>query len=107
MEFLGTLTPEQLWLTRAGDDLRIDLLGTADSVTLEDWYDAGTVPAGRMDRFEASGMVLAEANAQRLVDAMAAWSAGNDGQDGDDLASMPEDPSLANALAAAWQPSAG
>jgi len=103
LAFEGALTRDDLWISQSGDNLRIDLLGSEDNVTLAGWFSTGTTPDDRIDRIEAGGEVLTEANVQQLVNAMASWSAGNSGQDGDDLASMPEEQNLTDTIAAAWQ----
>jgi len=102
-QFLASLTRDDLWLAQEGDDLRIDVLGTNDRVTMKDWYASGSSPDTRMDRIEAGGEVLVEANLQSLVNAMATWSSNNGGQDGDDLTEMPTDSTLDTAIATAWQ----
>ena len=51
--------------------------------------------------------VVRDGAAVDLVTAMAAWSGGHGGHDGGGLVSMPGGPSLADTLAAAWQPGPG
>ena len=101
---------------------RVERLGFADGTRLSlAWVvekfgvvrdgaavDLGEAMAVRAGADEAGGeMALTEANAQRLVTAMAAWSAGHGGHDGGELVSIPGGPSLADTLAAAWQPGSG
>lgn len=66
------ITPDQLWLQRADDDLKVSNLDTGDSQTILDWYQA---PAHRIDEFVLSdGKRLSADGAEALVSAMAAMS---------------------------------
>ena len=105
VSFEDGLTSNDLWFSQVGDDLEIDLLGSTDSITVAGWFAAATTDDTRLDRIEAGGEVLVQANVQSLVQAMATFSASNGGADGDSLAEMPtSDDSLTSALANAWTP---
>ncbi|MCG8125141.1 MAG: hypothetical protein N0E55_14465 [Candidatus Thiodiazotropha taylori] len=43
---------DDLWFSRVGDDLTINLVGSDDQVTIEQWYSD---PAQEVDRIEAGG----------------------------------------------------
>jgi Ca2+-binding RTX toxin-like protein len=69
--FGADIAADQLWFSGAGDDLRIDLLGTPDTVFVRDWYTR----RGTIERFElAGGAFLADAAVAQLVEAMAAFN---------------------------------
>lgn len=62
---------EQLWFSGSGDDLRIDLLGTPDTVFVREWYTR----RGTIERFEvADGSYLVDTAVGQLVEAMAAFN---------------------------------
>lgn len=79
-----------LWLTREGNDLRIAVLGSADSVVVEGFYvtDPRSV---RSIGTATHSLYLSHAETLAFVDAMTAWSAANGGLPStvpDDLASQ-------------------
>ncbi|MEW8350914.1 MAG: calcium-binding protein [Candidatus Thiodiazotropha taylori] len=59
---------DDLWFSRVGDDLTINLVGSDDQVTIEQWYSD---PAQEVDRIEAGGSVLLNQQLEQLVMAMA------------------------------------
>ena len=98
LDFLESITDEQLWFERSGDDLKIDLLGTTTDVTVKDWFTGNST---QMQEITASGLKLDNQVAQ-LVQAMASYSATNPGFDPTQVTQMPPDPTLQSAIAAAW-----
>jgi len=91
-----------LWFARDGSDLVIARSGSADSVTVVDWYGPR---ADRVDRVRfAAGEALDAAGIDRLVDAMARFAPRPPA--GEVFASR-LDTHLAFELAATWQPSRG
>jgi len=69
--FGATIDHDQLWFARAGDDLTVSVIGTTDSITVDDWYVGS---ANQLDFAAAGGLSLADANVQALVEAMAGFS---------------------------------
>ena len=69
--FGSDIATDQLWFKQTGDDLEVSIIGTDDSVTIDDWYlDANNQVA----QFETTtGSKLTSANVQALVDAMATF----------------------------------
>jgi len=64
--------PERLWFERRGNDLRIDVAGSTDSVTVMGWYSgASTNPATQMERILAGGKMLQADQVNALVGDMA------------------------------------
>ncbi|MBL4835569.1 MAG: hypothetical protein JKY26_16505 [Pseudomonas sp.] len=64
------LAREDLWLSRDGDDLVIDALGSDDRVTVQDWYaNSGQ----KLDAIQAGSSSLYASQVDSLVDAMAAF----------------------------------
>lgn len=69
---LEGIVRENLWLSRQGDSLVIDVRGSQDSVTVQDWY---ANPAQRLDAIQAGGSTLYANQLDNLVSAMAAFGA--------------------------------
>lgn len=91
---------DQLWFSGSGDDLRIDLLGTPDTVFVRDWYTQRRT----IERFEvADGSYLIDAAVGQLVEAMAAFNPPTGTE-----ASLPETvaQTLDPVIAAVWQTAA-
>lgn len=63
---------EDLWLSRNGDDLVIDVTGSENSITIQDWY---ANPAQQLDVIQAGGSSLYANQVDSLVNAMAAFGA--------------------------------
>jgi hypothetical protein len=72
------ITRENLWFSRRGDDLVIDVLGgSTDAITIQDWY----ANAGQMvDSIQAGGSTLLASAVNTLVNAMAAFGAPSGGE---------------------------
>jgi len=69
---LGGATSKQLWLTKSGTDLNIQILGTQDKVTVQNWY-AGS--ANQVEKITASdGKSLSASKVNALVNAMASFT---------------------------------
>lgn len=76
--FGANIAAEQLWLQRVNNDLRLSIIGTTDSILVENWFLGAQY---RIEEFRtADGKTLTVSGAQKLVTAMAAWSAPAAGQ---------------------------
>jgi Ca2+-binding RTX toxin-like protein len=96
-QFGSGIAPDQLWFSRSGSNLSVQVIGTSDSMTMRNWYGSTTSilisfatqwitstdsltnwftpSAHRIDWFKASdGRALQESQVQNLVNAMAAFS---------------------------------
>lgn len=72
LNFVGTINENQLWLTQAGDDLQIQVIGTLDRVTIDNWYSNTDA---RIELIQAgTGKQLTAANVQNLVNAMSSMT---------------------------------
>ena len=58
----------QLWLTQEGDDLLIQLVGTTDQITVQDWFGQSTHHIEEI--YSQDGQILDESGILTLVDAM-------------------------------------
>lgn len=70
LQFGSDVARDQLWFARSGDDLLVQIIGTADSVTVKDWYLGS---AHHVEQIKAAGgsNVLLDSQVQNLVNAMA------------------------------------
>ncbi len=100
LRFGDGITKQQLWLTRLNDDLHVDIVGSPDGITVEDWY---LHSRNRLESIQTDdGAMLLESQVARLVDAMAAFAppAATD-------VTLPQElfDHLAPVIAATWQTS--
>jgi Ca2+-binding RTX toxin-like protein len=91
------ITRDNLWLSRQGDSLVIDVRGSEDSVTVQDWYANS---AQRLDAVQAGGSTLYANQVDNLVSAMAAFGAPAGGEI--NLSQVQRD-QLNAVIAANWQ----
>lgn len=66
------ITRDNLWLSRQGDNLVIDVRGADDSITVQDWYANA---AQKLDAIQAGSSTLYANQVDSLVNAMAAFGA--------------------------------
>ena len=88
----------EIWFSRVGDDLRIDLIGSQDSILLDNWYATSD---SRIEAIHTSaGSVLLEHDVEQLVQAMSVFSV--PGGPGSSLPSEIQ-PLIEPVIAAVWQ----
>ena len=65
-----------LWFSKAGSDLRIDVLGSTDQVLVKDWYVGGASGSdNHVERIKtADGKTLHDTDVDKLVQAMASFA---------------------------------
>ncbi|MEK7592928.1 MAG: calcium-binding protein [Patescibacteria group bacterium] len=98
IRFGAGITHEDLWFSRSGNNLNINILGTDDGMTIEGWYSNKHRP---IDEFEtANGYELDDKKVALLVQAMAGFTA-TPGSGGMIPTEMPDQ--LQPVLAAAWE----
>lgn len=94
---IGGANSRQLWFTKAGDDLNVGIVGTHDSVTIDDWYLDGY---GKVENIVAGdGKTLDHGKVDALVNAMAAFTPPAAGQTTLDRPTLN---ALQPVLAASW-----
>ncbi len=69
--FDSNIATDELWFSRQGEDLQINIAGSDDQVTVDDWY---THDAAQLDEIEVGSTVLRNSQVNQLVSAMAAYS---------------------------------
>ncbi len=70
LQFGSDVARDQLWFTQSGNDLLVQIIGTADSMTVKDWYLGS---ARHVEQIRAAGgaQSLLDSKVQNLVSAMA------------------------------------
>lgn len=71
LEFGATIDHDQLWFEQVGNDLKVSVIGSADSVTVDEWF---TGTSNRLDFEGGDAYTLTDTNVQALVNAMASFS---------------------------------
>ena len=70
--FAPSITENNLWFRRSGNDLNIDLIGSTDGVTIKGWYDTSTK---HVEKIQAGkGKILLDTDVNKLVQSMASFS---------------------------------
>ncbi|MDR7307614.1 calcium-binding protein, partial [Rhodoferax saidenbachensis] len=96
--FDAGIAVDQLWFTKAGNNLDVNIVGTSDKFTLTNWYLGNQY---HVEQFKTSdGKILLDSKVQNLVDAMAAFAPPAAGQ-----TTLPANyaTSLTPVIAANWQ----
>ena len=96
--FESGIDAHQLWFSKSGSDLEVQVVGTADKVTIAGWYSGDE---HHMDSIEtADGTVLLDSMVDGLVQAMAGFAPPTAG-----TMSIDPDlyPSVEHAITAAWR----
>jgi hypothetical protein len=100
LDFTGGITDQNLWFIQAGNNLKIDLLGTTTSVTVNGWFSS---TSNQLQEITAGGLKI-DSQISQLVQAMATYSASNAGFDPTSATvhTLPNDTNLQSSLASAW-----
>ncbi len=98
VQFLAGIAADQIWFRQIGNDLEAGVIGTSDTLTIENWYSG---PAFRVELFKAAdGRTLLDDNVDALVGAMAGFAPPAAGQT--TLPTSYQD-ALQPVIAAQWQ----
>ena len=68
----GTLTNSQLWFRHMGNNLEVDIIGTTNSVTVQNWYLGSQYQVEQIKTTD--GKKLLNTDVEKLVQAMAAFT---------------------------------
>jgi len=97
--FLADISADQIWFSKAANNLEVSLIGTGDRMVIQDWY-LGT--AYRVEAFKTTdeGKTLLAGQVENLVSAMASFAPPAAGQ-----TTLPQhyQDALAGVIAANWQ----
>jgi len=101
LTFAPGISTDQLWFVQSGNDLRIDVMGTQNEVTISNWF--GSVGNNLSEIATSDGSEI-DSQVSQLVQAMATFQTNNPGFDPTASSNgvVPNDPTLQAALAAAW-----
>jgi Ca2+-binding RTX toxin-like protein len=98
-QFLSGVSADQLWFMHSGNNLEVDIIGTADKLIIQDWYSGSN---HHVEQFKTTdgAMTLLDSQVENLVNAMASFAPPAAGQ-----TTLPTDyqSSLAPVIAANWQ----
>ena len=72
LQFAGDITADMLQFSQSGDDLLVNLLGTTDTVTVQNWY---TSEASQLEEIHTDDAIIYASDVDALVSAMASFSA--------------------------------
>ncbi|MBB3060167.1 calcium-binding protein [Microbulbifer rhizosphaerae] len=97
LQFLAGFDENNLWFSRDGDNLVVDVIGSDEQVTIQDWY---TGSGQQLDEIRTDDAVLQADMVDNLVNAMAAFGAPPAGD-----AQLPQEvrDEIAPVIAANWQ----
>jgi len=100
MLFDAGINPLDLVISRQANDLRLSIHGATDSVTVQNWY---TSSSNRTETIQAgNGQALLSIQVDQLIQAMAGFSASNNGMTWDQaIDQQPQE--VQTVLAASWQ----
>jgi hypothetical protein len=100
ISFGSSVTDENLWFKKSGNNLLIDLLGTTDQITVNGWFTSGA--AGNQVADIYAGSLTLDTQVAQLVSAMASYASAHSGFNPQTATAMPTDTTLQSAITAAW-----
>ena len=98
LAFTAEIAIDQIWFRHVGNDLEVSVIGTADKVTIQNWY-LGV--AYHVEQFKtADNKLLTDANVENLVQLMGSYTPPASGQ-----TSLPQDymNALWSTISSNWQ----
>ena len=98
LQFTGGIATNQIWLRQVSNNLEVSVIGTADKMTISNWYLGSQY---RVEEIKTSdGKVLLDSQVQNLVQAMASFAPPAAGQT---TLNASQQAALATLIAANWQ----
>jgi len=94
------IAKDDLWLTRSGEDLVIDLAGSYDQITVDNWFVS---EAHQVDEIRVGNALLLSSNVDALISAMSGFD--NPAAGNMDISSQIKD-EIAPSIVAAWNENA-
>jgi Ca2+-binding RTX toxin-like protein len=96
--FASDVVASQLWFKHVGNDLQIDIIGTANTALIKNWYVSGTL--NHIETFKSGdSKTLTDSHVESLVTAMASMTEPPSGQT---TLSPSQQSTLAPVFAASW-----
>jgi len=97
LQFMAGINSDQLWFRKASNNLEVSIIGTADKAVVKDWYLGNAYHVEQIK--SGDGKLLQDTQVDKLVQAMAAFTAPAMGQTSLTAA---QQTALAPVLAASW-----
>jgi trimeric autotransporter adhesin len=97
LSFDSSVAYDQLWFKKIGNNLEVSVIGTADKLTVSNWYVSSQ---WHVEQVAASDKILVDTQVQALVDAMASMTPPPLGQT---ALSATQASALQPVLASSWQ----
>jgi serralysin len=98
LDFGAGVAADELWFSRSGNVLAIDIVGPHSTITVAGWFSGAS---HQLTEIKAGGLEL-DGKVAQLVQAMASYGAANPGFDPSAVAQAPADAHLQATIAAAW-----
>ncbi|MEN2470076.1 calcium-binding protein [Burkholderia sp. GS2Y] len=98
LDFLGGISDNELWFSRSGNNLEIDVLGTNTSVNVNNWFQGA---GSQLQKITAGGLSI-DSQVSQLVQAMASYSVSHPGFSAHSTTQMPTDTAIQSVIAASW-----
>ena len=98
IDFGTNITEQNLWFSQSGNDLLMQMIGTDDQVTVDDWFASSSAQVSRID----AGDFYINSQLSQLISAMATFSSNNPGFAASQAIAMPTDTTLQTTIAASW-----
>ena len=98
LDFTGGLTDQNLWFVQSGNNLVVDVLGTSDQLTVNNWYANAHSQVAEV----TAGSLKLDTQLATLVQAMATYAGAHTSFNPQASAAMPTDATLQTTIAAAW-----
>jgi Ca2+-binding RTX toxin-like protein len=99
LTFLASATTEQLWFTKSGSNLQIEVLDNAHTVTIDNWFSSA---GSQLQEINSSNGWKLDSGVTQLVQAMATYTSANPSFHAATATVMPTNTTLQNAITAAW-----
>ncbi|TWC00217.1 hemolysin type calcium binding protein [Bradyrhizobium macuxiense] len=100
VDFGPGINANNLWFEQRGNNLEIDVLGSNDTLTIDDWFGGGNNAA--VQSFATTDGTKLDAEVQQLVSAMATYATDNPGFATSQISQIPANSELQGAVGAAW-----
>ncbi|MCT7294601.1 hemolysin [Ralstonia sp. CHL-2022] len=96
--------PSKIWLRRVGDNLQVDVMGTATEATIQNWFITPMYQLGKITVADgAAGNLMLDTQLNQLIQGMATFAGNHPGFDPTaSSSSVITDPTLLNLVSTAW-----
>ena len=100
LDFGPGITEQDLWFSRSGNNLDINVLGSKSQIAIDNWY--GSNSGAQLKEIKAYDGLEIDSGLNQLVAAMAVFETNNPAFNPQTALQMPSDTNLQAALAAVW-----